>query len=47
MNSPIIIKIKVVKGEEVLVEREWALDEEDDVSPIFEEIENIYGEYGL
>lgn len=42
-----IIKIKVLKGEEVLVEKEWTLDEEDDVSPVFEEIENIYGEYGL
>ena len=42
-----IIKIKVLKDEEVLIEKEWTLDEEDDVSPIFEEIEEIYGRYGL
>lgn len=42
-----IIKIKVLKGKEVLVEKEWTLDEEDDVSPVFEEIEEIYGRYGL
>lgn len=42
-----IIKIKVEKDDEVLVEKEWQLDEEDDVEPIFKEIEQIYSKYGV
>lgn len=42
-----ILKIKVEKDDEVLVEQEWQVDEEDDVEPIFKEIEEIYGRFGL
>jgi len=41
------IKIKVSKGEEVLVEKEYEIDETKDIQPIFDEIEQIYKEYGL
>ena len=42
-----IIKIKVQKDDNVLVEKEWQIDEEEDVEPIFKEIEDIYSKYGL
>ena len=42
-----IIKIKVLKGEEILVEKEYEIDETKDIQPIFDEIEKIYKEYGL
>lgn len=46
-NAQGIIKIKVLHGEDVLVEKEYKLEEEDDVQPIFDEIETIYRKYGL
>ena len=42
-----IIKIKVLKGNEVLVEKTYEIDETQDVQPIFDEIESIYNQYGV
>ena len=42
-----IIKIKVLKGDEVLVEKTYEIDETQDVQPIFDEIESIYNQYGV
>ena len=42
-----IIKIKVLKGDEVLVEKTYEIDETQDVQPIFDEIESIYNKYGV
>ena len=42
-----IIKIKVLKGDEVLVEKTYEIDETQDVQPIFDEIESIYQQYGV
>lgn len=42
-----IIKIKILKGDEVLVEKEYEIDETQDIQPIFDEIESIYNKYGL
>jgi hypothetical protein len=46
-NEAGLIKIKVLKGEEVLIEKEYEIDETKDIQPIFDEIEGIYKEYGL
>ena len=42
-----IIKIKVLHNDEVLIEKEYEIDETQDIQPIFDEIEKIYKEYGL
>ena len=42
-----IIKIKVLKGDEVLVEKTYEIDETQDVQPNFDEIESIYNQYGV
>ena len=42
-----VIKIKVLHGDEVLVEKEYEVDDTEDIQPIFDEIESIYKEYGL
>ena len=42
-----IIKIKVLHGDDVLVEKEYEIDETADIQPIFDEIESIYKKYGL
>lgn len=42
-----IIKIKVLHNDEVLIEKEYEIDETQDIQPIFDEIESIYRRYGL
>ena len=42
-----VIKIKVLHNDEVLVEKEFEVDDTEDIQPIFDEIESIYKEYGL
>ena len=42
-----ILKFKVTKDDDVIIEKEWQLDEKEDVSPIFSEIEDIYNKYGI
>ena len=42
-----ILKFKVTKDDETIIEKEWQLDEKEDVSPIFAEIEDIYNKYGI
>ena len=42
-----VIKIKVLHGDDILVEKEYEIDETEDIQPIFDEIESIYKEYGL
>ena len=46
-NEVGIIKFKVSKGDNVIIEKEWQLEEETDVQPIFTEIEDIYKQYGI
>ena len=42
-----ILKFKVTKDDATIIEKEWQLDEKEDVSPIFAEIEGIYNKYGI
>lgn len=42
-----ILKFKVIKDDDVIIEKEWQLDDKEDVSPIFSEIEDIYNKYGI
>lgn len=42
-----IIKIKVFHNDDVLVEKEYEIDDTQDIQPIFDEIESIYKQYGL
>ena len=46
-NQEGIIKVKVLKGEDILVDKEYKIDETQDIQPIFDEIENIYRKYGV
>ena len=46
-NQDGYLKFKVSQGDNTLVEKEWKLEEKEDVSPIFQEIEDIYNEYGI
>ena len=41
-NEEGYLKFKVSKGEDILEDKEWKLEEGEDVSPIFNEIEDIY-----
>lgn len=42
-----LIKIKVIKDDEILVEKEYKIEETQDIQPIFDEIADIYKQYGL
>lgn len=46
-NKEGYLKFKVSKDDDVLVEKEWKLEEGEDISPIFQEIEEIYTKYGI
>lgn len=46
-NENGILKFKISKDENVLVDKQWELDEEQDVQPIFDEIEQLYREHGI
>lgn len=46
-NEEGYLKFKVSKGEDILEDKEWKLEEGEDVSPIFNEIEDIYNKYGI
>lgn len=46
-NKDGILKFKVFQNDNVIVDKEWNLDIGDDITPIFNEIEEIYGGYGL
>lgn len=46
-NENGILKFKVSQDDNTLVEKEWELEEKEDVTPIFQEIEDIYNKYGI
>jgi len=46
-NENGILKFKVSQGDSIIIDKEWKLEEGQDISPIFKEIEDIYGEYGI
>lgn len=46
-NQQGILKFKISKGEDTLEEKQWELEEKEDVTPIFQEIEDLYNKYGL
>lgn len=46
-NEHGILKFKVSHEDNVLFEKEWQLEEGQDISPIFKEIEEVYEEYGI
>ena len=41
------LKFKVSQDDNVLYENEWKLEEGQDISPIFQEIESVYERYGI
>ena len=46
-NEHGILKFKISKDQDVLEDKEWKLEEGEDISPIFEEIEELYRQYGI
>lgn len=46
-NKDGYLKFKVSQGDNVLEDKEWKLEEGQDISPIFQEIEEIYRNYGI
>ena len=46
-NKDGYLKFKISKDDEPIEVREWRLDEGDDISPIFKEIEELYNKYGI
>ena len=46
-NKNGFLKFKISKDDNVIEVREWQLDEGQDISPIFKEIEDLYNKYGI
>ena len=46
-NKNGFLKFKISKDDNVIEVREWKLDEGQDISPIFKEIEDLYNKYGI
>lgn len=46
-NEKGYLKFKVSQDDNVLYENEWKLEEGQDISPIFQEIESVYERYGI
>ena len=46
-NENGILKFNISKDNNIIWEKTWELEEKEDVNPIFQEIEDIYNQYGI
>lgn len=46
-NQKGILKFNISKDGNIIWEKEWELEEKEDVTPVFQEIEDIYNKYGI